>query len=150
MAGADEKKESEPPAAGKGGGAPEDKKGGGGEKSGGGGGDKGDKSPKGDAEVAAVVAPKEIEEVRGRVGTDRCGCGWACVWCLLVQQQPIRCVRVCVVLCREAWHVGFTTGATTPTGLCLVLLSIAPLLIHLAETFSPRESASQSWNRFPD
>lgn len=68
MAGADEKKESEPPSAGKGrgggkdkGDAPKDSKGGaGGEK----GGAKGGKG--GDAEVAAVVAPKEIEEVRER------------------------------------------------------------------------------------
>eukprot|EP00903_Cladosiphon_okamuranus_P012182 g11425.t1 len=60
MAGADEKKESEPPSAGKGGkgdkgsgkeDAPKDSKGGAG-------GGKG-----GDAEVAAVVTPKEIEEV---------------------------------------------------------------------------------------
>lgn len=85
MAGADEKKESEPPAAGKGGGSPEDKKGGGGEKSGGGG-EKGGKSSKGDAEVAAVVAPKEIEEVRVREGGDRCGCQSGC--CLTLRAPP--------------------------------------------------------------
>lgn len=66
MAGADEKKESEPPAAGKG-----DKgDGAGGGKGGEGGGDKGggakdDKGKSGEAEVAAVVVPKGIEEVRG-------------------------------------------------------------------------------------
>eukprot|EP00752_Nemacystus_decipiens_P001673 g1624.t2 len=65
MAGADEKKESAPPSAGKGGGggndkgdAPKDSKGGG-EK----GGAKDNSGKGGGAEVAAVVAPKEIEEV---------------------------------------------------------------------------------------
>ncbi|CAM9741887.1 unnamed protein product [Scytosiphon promiscuus] len=64
MAGADEKKESEPPAAGKGDGAGEGKGKDGGDGDGGkGGGAKDDKGKGGEAEVAAVVAPKGIEEV---------------------------------------------------------------------------------------
>ncbi|CAM9319264.1 unnamed protein product [Pylaiella littoralis] len=67
MAGAEEKKESEPPAAGKGGAGGKGGGDGGGNDAGGGGkggaAKGGDERKEGDAEVAAVVVPKGIEEV---------------------------------------------------------------------------------------